>query len=76
VTWETRRTKPYTKAGIKRLACIRCGGQAHAGWSICADGNVHRPICQACDIELNRMVLAWMGHPDVAGAMARYEGAT
>lgn len=62
--WDVRRTRPYTKAGIARLSCIRCGHfPAHATWSICADGNQPRPLCQKCDVELNRLVLQWAGHP-------------
>ena len=55
------RTKPYTARGIRRLTCFRkgCTNKAHAQWTICADGNRPRPICQPCDHELNAMVTLW-----------------
>ena len=58
-----RRIKPYTKIGIKRLGCFRkgCGNKATRQWQICSDGNTFRPICDECDIELNRVVLEFMG---------------
>lgn len=62
--WKQRRKEPYTEAGIRRLKCIRCGAQAGFQWQICADGNNHRPLCAACDVALNRMVLRWMRHPE------------
>lgn len=58
--------------GIRRLPCFRCGGKAHASWQVCADGNLHRPLCLACDIELNALVLEWMGDPDAAAKIATY----
>jgi len=58
------RLKPYTKIGIKRMKCFRCGNKAIFQWQICSDGNQYRPICSECDIELNEMVLKWMGFSD------------
>ena len=58
------RLKPYTETGIKRLKCFRCGDKATYQWQICSDGNQYRPICLKCDIELNEMVLKWMGFDD------------
>lgn len=57
------RKQPYTEKGIKRMSCVRCGERAMFQWSACADGNLWRPICLTCDVELNRMVLKWMGDP-------------
>lgn len=56
------RKKPYTQIGIQRLKCYRttCKNKATHQWQICADGNVYRPICIKCDIEINRMVLKFM----------------
>ncbi len=71
--WATRRPEPFTSAGIVRLKCIRCGAQAVHQWSICADGNNHRPICLACDIALNRLVLEWFGHPRTDELIEAYE---
>jgi hypothetical protein len=58
------RKTPYTEKGIKRLKCFRCGAKAKYQWQICSDGNTYRPICEKCDIELNEMVLKWMGFSD------------
>lgn len=62
----TGRKKPYSETGIRRLKCCRpgCGNRAEYQWSACANGNLHVPICPACDLELNEMVLRWMGFPD------------
>jgi hypothetical protein len=73
MSWDTKRREPYTAAGIARLKCIRCGAPAAHQWSICADGNNHRPICQPCDIALNRLVLEWLGHPRADELVAAYE---
>lgn len=56
-------TTPYTEIGVKRLSCVRCGKPAHAQWNACADGP-YRPICKACDIQLNLIVLRFMRDPD------------
>lgn len=74
--WCTKRKEPYTQIGITRLRCIRCGGmmtsQSHQ-WQICSDGNNWRPLCLDCDIEMNRMVLQWMRHPEAGRLAAEYE---
>ena len=66
------RTKPYTEIGIRRLKCVRCGAKAQFQWNICADGNVYRPICKQCDIELNAMVLKWAGFEDWKDKIDKY----
>lgn len=66
------RRKPYTEAGIVRLPCFRCGNPARFQWSICADGNVQRPLCGPCDADLNTHVLQWAGDPDADQKAARY----
>lgn len=68
-----RRT-PYTAIGIRRLKCFRagCENRAETQWQICADGRVFRPLCLACDVELNRLVLEWVGFPDAAEKLAAY----
>lgn len=66
------RRKPYTEIGIGRLPCARCGKRPSCHqWNACADG-LFRPICEDCDIELNRLVLTWMGDPEVDAKMERY----
>lgn len=66
------RIKPYTAIGITRVPCARCGNPAHAAWQICADNNLHRPLCQKCDIALNEMVLRWVGFRDWKEKMRAY----
>ena len=68
----TNRGDHYTARGIRRLRCVRCGAQAEHEWSVCADGNRPRPVCVGCDVAINELVLRFMGHPDVDGAIARY----
>lgn len=66
------RTRPYTQIGIRRKKCFRCGAQAKYQWQICSDGRQYRPICEQCDIELNEMVLRWMGFTDWEEKMEAY----
>jgi hypothetical protein len=67
------RKKPYTQRGIRRLKCFRCGAQAEHQWQICSDGNVFRPICKKCDVELNELVLKFMGFKDWESKMKKYK---
>jgi hypothetical protein len=50
-----RRRGYYTQAEIEQLLCCRagCGRFAIASWGACCDGNVQRPFCPECDLELN-----------------------
>lgn len=66
------RKTPYTQLGIRRLKCFRCGERAEYQWQICSDGNVFRPICTRCDIELNETVLKFMGFKDWEAKMFKY----
>ena len=67
------RREPYTQAGIQRLLCVRgCGRKAHASWQACADGRLHRPLCWPCDVELNKLVLQWMGDPEWEAKIKAY----
>lgn len=72
----TGRKKPYTEIGLKRLKCVRCGDPAFSQWQICADGNLYRPICTKCDIELNLLVLVYMGDPEIDSKMEVYREST
>ena len=58
------RKTPYTEIGIKRLKCFRCGEKASYQWQICSDGNIFRPLCTKCDIEMNEIVLKFMKFPN------------
>lgn len=68
------RLKPYTERGLKRLTCSRkgCTRKAAAQWSACADGNIQRPLCSECDIDLNRLVLQWIGDPEWVAKISAY----
>ena len=66
-----RRT-PYTKRGIRRVPCYRCGKPSRFQWQVCADGNQFRGLCEDCDVALNEMVLVWMNDPDVDEKMEAY----
>jgi hypothetical protein len=68
------RREPYSEAGIKRLPCFRCGAKpSKHQWQVCSDGNTWRPLCADCDVELNRMVLRWMNHPQADELAETYE---
>lgn len=66
------RKKPYTEIGILRMPCARCGGKATHQWQICSDGNLWRPVCVRCDIDLNAVVLEFMGDPQRQVKIAKY----
>jgi ribosomal protein L44E len=67
------RNKPYSKEGIKRLPCSRCGNKASSQWQACADKGLYRPLCNYCDIQLNRLVLIWMHDPEAEQKSLDYE---
>lgn len=70
-----RRT-PYTKRGIRRVPCLRCGRPSSQQWQICSDGNQWRGVCTDCDVELNRMVAKFFGLAfDIDTYRARLEAA-
>lgn len=73
--WKTKRLTPYTDKGIQRVACARCGKPSSAQWNICAIGPQFLPMCKACDIDINRLVLQWIKHPDATKLLAQYKGA-
>jgi len=58
------RKKPYTYIGIRRVGCVRCGNKATNQWQICADNSLYRPVCTACDIAINKLVLKFMRDPE------------
>lgn len=72
------RRRPYSATGIRRLPCVRCGAKAHASWNVCADGNLHRPICRACDVALNELAMRFVfgdtREADLAAYRARVLG--
>ena len=70
------RTKPYTKRGLRRVPCVRCGKPSSEQFfaSMCAMNGrkVWVGICAGCDADLNGMVLSFLKIPDTAGLMAEY----
>jgi NAD-dependent SIR2 family protein deacetylase len=66
------RKTPYTEIGIRRLKCIRCGKPAKYQWNACSDDNIWRPLCTECDIEINKLVLQFMGFPDWEEKIIKY----
>lgn len=67
------RKKPYTEIGIKRLKCYRCWKKANQQRQICSDWNQYRPICDKCDIALNRLVLKFMGFDNIDYIIQEYK---
>lgn len=67
------RRKPYTSRGIERLPCFRCGGKGYHQWQICSDRRLFRPLCTACDVALNALVLRWMGFKDWRAKLTAYK---
>ena len=69
------RRKPYTDRGIKRVPCARCDSPSRSQWQICALNNEYKGFCVDCDIELNRLVLGFLGIPskEIACLMDEYE---
>lgn len=63
---------PYTEKGIRRIPCLRCGAPSEEQWQICSDDNVYRGICKSCDIELNEVVLRFMGFGNWEEKMRKY----
>jgi hypothetical protein len=42
---------------------------------VCADGGAYRALCTECDIELNKLVLEWVGDKDADKKIKQYRGA-
>ena len=66
------RKKPYTAIGIERIPCFRCGAPSFHQWQICSDNRLFRALCSKCDVEMNRMVLRWMGFRNWRSKIAAY----
>lgn len=62
----TGRRHPYTKIGLGRLKCVRCGEPATNQWKACSDG-LWRPVCRKCDILMNRILLMFLFPDDPDG---------
>lgn len=66
------RRQPYTKRGIRRVPCTRCGAPSVHQWQVCADGNRYRGVCEECDIGLNRLALEFMRVPNAEVLLSVY----
>ncbi len=68
------RAQPYTELEIRRQTCgvEGCTNKAKHQWQCCATGNRWIPVCAHHDVELNDLVLNWMGHPDRGALMRKY----
>lgn len=66
------RRRPYTKVGIRRVPCSRCGEPSVFQWQVCADSRQFRGVCQVCDVLLNDTVMRFMRIPGRARKMAVY----
>ncbi len=65
------RRKPYTRIGLRRLSCVRCGDPASRQVVFPVDG-LWRPVCVKCDEELNLICLVYLGDPDIDSKIEEY----
>ena len=49
--------RPIPLSKLYKSECYVCGDPARFQWNACADGNVWRPLCKACDVAINISVL-------------------
>jgi hypothetical protein len=57
------RRAPYTGHGISRVPCQRCGAPSSQQWQVCATDNEYAGVCNRCDVDLNALVVEFMGLP-------------
>ena len=69
----TGRKKPYTARGIVRMKCQRCSRKALFQWNCCANGNRWVPVCEKCDIALNKAAMEFFRIPNRRALLKRYE---
>jgi hypothetical protein len=67
----TGRRKPYTKRGLRRLPCTRCGDPASRQVIFPIDG-LWKPVCTKCEEDLNVVCLVFMGDPDIDAKIESY----
>jgi len=67
------RKKPYTEIGIRRVPCCRCGKPSSQQWQICSLGNRWFGVCGKCDIELQKIVLRFMGIENWKYCLIKYK---
>jgi len=66
------RKAPYTRRGIRRVPCKRCGKPSQSQWQICANHNNYLGVCKQCDIELNDLILEFFHFKNKKELMERY----
>jgi len=54
------------------MKCFRCKKDGEFTWNICADNNKNRVMCLRCDIEINELVLRYMGFKNWRKMMKKY----
>ena len=64
--------QPYSRDGIRKTPCARCGKPSVHQWQICADKSIFRPTCRACDVALNEVVLKFFGFRNWRAKMKAY----
>jgi hypothetical protein len=69
------RRKPYTRIGLKRLSCARCGDPASRQVVFPID-DLWKPMCVKCEEELNLIYLIFMEDPDIDEKIAQYHEET
>lgn len=52
-----RTGRPYPDSKLRSMQCHCCQQPARFQWNACADGNVWRALCPACDVRINIAVL-------------------
>lgn len=72
----TPRLTPYTALGIRRVRCAYqgCRRLSFAQWKVCADAT-YLPLCWRHDIELNELVLMFVGDRQARRKSAHYAAA-
>jgi len=53
--------------------CYRCGKKGNQSWNICADGNKERTVCNSCDVDLNALVMIFMGFKNWKSKIEKYK---
>jgi hypothetical protein len=71
------RKQPYTETGIIRLKCSHCGGRPSEQWhlTLCSAKHLkgYYPLCNKCDIELNKYTLQFFQLPNIEKIISDYE---
>jgi hypothetical protein len=66
------RAERYLADEITDVPCLRCGEPSKQQFNVCANGGHFVPLCPACDVALNELVLTWLGVENTDALMAAY----